>query len=318
MYKIFGVIFIFFILNELHAQVVEKEKDLRKISIDSSLLGWKTGGLFNLTFSQLSLTHWASGGENSIAGNALLNVYAKYNKQRFSFENNLDMGYGLLKQASAKSKKADDKIDFSSKLGYLIHNNSFWAALINFKTQFMPGYNYPNDSVKISNFMAPAYLLFAIGYDFKKKDIFSCFIAPITGKITFVNDQNLADKGAFGVEPAKFDANGNITQHGKHNRYEFGGYIKTTFQTKITNNINLTSKLELFSNYFKNPQNIDVYWETLTGMKISKYLAVSINTVLIYDDDIMITIKDKSGNTIGQGQRIQFKEVVGIGFSYKF
>jgi len=318
MYKIFLFVFTSSFLLKSQAQIADKEKDLRKISIDSTLLGWKKGGLFNLTFSQLSLTHWSSGGENSIAGNALLNLYAKYNKDRYSFESSLDMGYGIIKQATAKSKKADDKIDFSSKFGYLIRKNSFFAALINFKTQFMPGYNYPNDSVKISNFMAPAYLLFASGYDFKKKDIFSCFIAPITGKITFVNDQNLANAGSFGVEPAQYDSNGIILQKGKKIRYEFGGYIKTSLQTKLTNNINVTSKLELFSNYFKNPQNIDVYWETLLGMKISKYLAVSINTVVIYDDDINIIIKDKSGNITGQGPRIQFKEVVGIGFSYKF
>ena len=42
-------------------------------------------------------------------------------------------------------------------------------------------YNYPNDSVIISNFMA-SYLLFAAGYDYKLKDWLSIFIAPATGK----------------------------------------------------------------------------------------------------------------------------------------
>jgi hypothetical protein len=308
----------FYFSSVVLGQVVEKEKDLRKISIDSSLIGWKKGGMFNLTFSQVSLTNWAAGGEKLVSANVLFNLFAKYNKKRLSFENNLDFGFGLLKQSSAKSRKTDDKIDFSSKFGYLIRNNSFFAALLNFKTQSMPGYNYPNDSVKISNFMSPAYLLFATGYDFKKKDIFSCFLAPVTGKVTFVNDQTLANSGAFGVEPAVFDSIGNIIKKGKKSRIEFGGYIKTVLNIKIAENINLNSKLELFSNYFKNPQNIDVYWENLIGMKINKYLAVSINTVLIYDDDIMITIKDKAGNITGQGPRTQFKEVVGLGFSYKF
>lgn len=300
------------------SQVVEKEKDLRKINIDSTLMGWKSGGMFNFTFSQVSLTNWAAGGENSVSANMLFNLFAKYNKNRISLENNLDFGYGILKQSSAKSRKTDDKIDFSSKLGYLIRNNSFFAALVNFKTQSMPGYNYPNDSVKISNFMSPAYLLFASGYDFKKKDIFSCFIAPVTGKVTFVNDELLANSGAFGVEAAVVDTAGNIIKKGNRSRIEFGGYIKTVLNIKLAENINLNSKLELFSNYFKNPQNIDIYWENLIGMKINKYLAVSINTVLIYDDDVKIEIKDKAGNITGKGPRTQFKEVVGLGFSYKF
>lgn len=313
----FLVVFLFF-NNILLSQVVEKEKDLRKINIDSTLIGWKKGGMFNFTFSQVSLTHWAAGGENSVSANMLFNLFAKYNKKRLSFENYFDFGYGLLKQSSAKSKKTDDKIDFSSKLGYLIRKNAFFAALLNFKTQSMPGYDYPNDSVKISNFMSPAYLLFAMGLDFKKKDVFSCFLAPATGKLTYVSDPTLANNGAFGVDAAILDTAGNIIKKGKHSRIEFGGYLKTVFNIKVAENINFNSKLELFSNYFKKPQNIDVYWENLIGMKINKYLAVSINTVLIYDDDIMITIKDKAGNITGQGPRTQFKEVVGLGFSYKF
>ncbi|GAB4451993.1 MAG: DUF3078 domain-containing protein [Bacteroidales bacterium] len=308
----------FFISFISLGQVVEKEKDLRKISIDSTLIGWKKGGMFNFTFSQVSLKHWAAGGENSVSANMLFNLFAKYNKKRLSFENYLDFGYGLLKQSSAKSRKTDDKIDFSSKVGYLIRNTSFFAALFNFKTQSMPGYNYPNDSVKISNFMSPAYILFATGFDFKKKDIFSCFFAPATGKLTYVSDPTLANSGAFGVDAAVLDTAGNIIKKGKHSRIEFGGYLKAVLNVKLFENVTLNSKLELFSNYFKKPQNIDVYWENLIGMKINKFLAVSINTVLIYDDDIMITIKDKAGNITGQGPRTQFKEVVGLGFSYKF
>lgn len=320
MNKQINFIFVFVICfsSSSIGQVIEKEKDLRKITIDTTLMGWKIGGMFNLTFSQVSLSNWVAGGQNSVSANLLFNLFARYNKNRISLENNLDFGYGTLKQSSAKWRKTDDKIDFSSKLGYLIHNNSFFATLVNFKTQMMPGYNYPNDSVKISDFMSPAYLIFATGYDFRKKDIFSSFIAPITGKATVVNDQLLANSGAFGVEAAVVDTAGNIIKKGKRSRVEFGGYIKTVLNIKITENINLNSKIELFSNYLKNPQNIDVYWENLIGMKINKYLAVSINTVLIYDDDVKIEIKDKAGNIIGKGPRTQFKEVFGLGFSYKF
>lgn len=109
-----------------------------------------------------------------------------------------------------------------------------------------------------------------------------------------------------------------IITKGKRSRYEFDGYIKTTLNLKVAKNVNLNTKLKLFSNYFKNPQNVDVYWETLIGMKIIKYLAATINTVLVYDDDVKIVVKDKHDNVIGTGPRIQFKEVVGIGFSYKF
>lgn len=100
---------------------------------------------------------------------------------------------------------------------------------MNFKTQSLPGYNYPNDSVIISKFLSPAYLLFAGGFDWKPKNYLSFLLAPITGKSTFVLNQQLANAGAFGVEPAIFE-NGQLIKQGKTFRAEFGSYIKLALQ----------------------------------------------------------------------------------------
>jgi hypothetical protein len=54
-------------------------------------------------------------------------------------------------------------------------------------------------------------------------------------------------------------------------------------------------------------------------MKINKYITVSISTRLIYDDDVMIEIDSNNDGIVDKkGPRIQFKEIFGIGFSYKF
>ena len=300
------------------AQVTDKETDLRKLNSDTTE-GWKKGGLFTLAFSQVSLSNWAAGGENSFSGNSLVNTFANYKKGNISWDNTLDLGYGIMKQGEQDVRKTDDKIDFSSKFGRKLSTNSFAAALLNFKTQFMPGYNYPDDSTVISNIMAPGYLLFAAGYDFKKGDWLSLFLAPVTGKMTFVLDETLANAGAFGVEPAVLNPlDSTVATPGKKMRTEFGGYFKGAFSKDVMKNVKLTTKLELFTNYLKNPQNIDVYWETNIGMKVNKFITVTIGTTVIYDDDIDIEIKDDAGTTIGKGPRTQFKEVFGLGFSYKF
>lgn len=302
----------------LHAQVTEKEGDLRKLNGDSTD-GWKKGGLLTLTFSQVSLSNWAAGGENSFSGNSIVNAFANYKKEKISWDNTLDLGYGIMKQGEQDIRKTDDKIDFSSKFGRKLSTTSFAAALLNFKSQFMPGYNYPDDSTVISNFLAPGYLLFAAGYDFKKGDWLSLFLAPVTGKMTFVMDQTLADAGAFGVEPAVLDAtDSTVITHGKKTRSEFGGYFKGAFSKDIMKNVKLSTKIELFTNYLHNPQNIDIYWENTIGMKVNKFITVTIGTTLIYDDDIMIEVKNDAGDVIGKGPRTQFKEVFGLGFSYKF
>jgi len=175
------------------------------------------------------------------------------------------------------------------------------------------GYKYPNDSVYISKLMAPGYLNLSLGMDYKPSDNFSLLIAPVTGKVTFVRDQALADAGNFGVESATYDTSGNLLTHGKTIRNEFGGFIKVAWKHDLMENINLQTKLELFSNYIHEPQNVDVNWEMLIGMKINKFISVNINTQMIYDHDIII--EDIDGN---KGPRTQFKELIGLGFSYKF
>jgi len=83
-----------------------------------------------------------------------------------------------------------------------------------------------------------------------------------------------------------------------------------------------TTKIDLFSNYRENPQNIDVSWETLIALKVNKFITVNFNTHLLYDDNIKIPFDRNDDGTIGSdeavGSLVQFKEILGVGFSYNF
>lgn len=281
---------------------------------------WKKGGLISINFSQASFTNWAAGGENALSGIALLNMFANYKKDKDTWDNSIDLAYGMLQSGNSAIRKNEDKIDLSSKYGrYAFAEHWYYSGLVNFKSQFADGYNFPNDSVIISRFMAPAYLLVALGIDYKPNTYLSLFISPITSKTTIVNDQRLADAGAFGVDKAEYD-NGVKVKDGKFVRTEFGGYMRFTYKKDIFKNVNLGTKLELFSNYIDNPQNIDVNWEVLIGMKVNKYLSANISTQMIYDHDIPVPVQREINGTTatGTGPRLQFKEILSIAFSYKF
>ena len=107
-------------------------------------------------------------------------------------------------------------------------------------------------------------------------------------------------------------------------RSELGASLNVLIQKRIRKSINLRSLLELFNNYLDpnraNRKNIDISWETSLNFKISKYIGVSFLTYLLYDDDINITFKvNEQGVEIEKlGPKIQFKDVLGIGFSYQF
>jgi hypothetical protein len=289
-----------------YSQNTEAEKQL-KIQNADSVIGWKKGGMINLSTSQTSLTNWAAGGQSSIAFSGLMNLFARYNKDKGLWENFLDLGYGSLKQGKRDWWKTDDRIEFTSKYGYKITKKLYLAGLLNFKTQFANGYNYPNDSVKISGLMSPGYILGAIGIDYRPGEDFTLFFAPITGKLTLVTNQELSDAGAFGVDP------------GDHTLAELGSYLRIFLKHNLMENITFQTKLDLFSNYLHNPQNIDVNWETLLSLKVNKFFAATLSTNLVYDDDVDIVV-DKNGDGIidESGPRVQFKEVLAIGFSYKF
>lgn len=304
-------------------QIVEGVKALRTFTTDS-IVGWKKGGKFASNISQTSLTNWAAGGENSIVVNGLMNLFSNFNSKKVIFNSTFDLGYGIIKQGKKKKIiKSDDNIDLRIKYGYQLYKKWYYATLLNFKTQFSAGYNYPNDSVPVSNFLAPGYVVGAVGVDYKPNKMINFFVSPLTVKTTIVNNQTLANNGAFGVDKAMYNQNGTLLKLGMKQRYEYGGFITavytiSNFKTEFLKNIGLTSKLDLFSNYKQNPQNIDVNWEALLALTVNKYIIVNINTHLIYDDDISIAVDNNNDGIIDEkGARTQFKEMLGVGFTYK-
>jgi hypothetical protein len=277
-------------------------------STDTDTL-WKFSGTTSLNLSQLSLTNWAAGGDNSLSGNALVNLSANYAKERTSWENKLTLGFGLVKQGDDPTRKSDDQIDLASKLGLKASEKWFYTGLLGFKTQFAQGYDRPGDvdRMKISNFMSPGYLSFSLGMDYKPSEFFSVLLSPVSSKFTFVLDDDLSAAGSFGLDP------------GQSARAELGAYIKMAFKKEILKNVTLDTKIDLFSNYLDNPQHVDVNWDMLLTFKVNEYLAASLLTQLIYDYDIKFG-EDTTGDGVNDTfeSRVQFKELFGLGLTYTF
>lgn len=270
---------------------------------------WKKGGAGALNFNQVSLTNWAAGGENSLSASAFLTLFANYEKGRLAWGNQLDLAYGILKSGDADARKNEDKIEFNSKVGYKVTTASkfYYTFLLNFKSQFDKGYIYSGDTLRTlsSKFLAPGYLLYSIGIDYKPNESFSAYLSPLTGRTIIVNDDALAAGGAFGVDP------------GEKTLTQLGAYLRVIYKKDIFTNVNFQTKLELFSNYLKNPQNVAINHEILIAMKVNKFLSANISTQMIYDDIVPVAIIENSAIK-GTGPRLQFKEVLGIGLSYKF
>lgn len=265
---------------------------------------WTVGGEGILNLTQTSFTQWAAGGENSVTAIGILGLHANTVKKSWTWENGLRLAYGQTKTGD-ELRKSEDLLELHSKFGRKLTEKLKYAVFLDAFTQVANGYNYPNDSVVVSKFLAPANAVFGTGMDWIPADGFSVLLAPLTGKVTFVGDTLTVDQTAYGINP------------GSSARFELGANLKATLNRALMENVILTTSLGLFSNYLENAQNIDVLWDALISMKVNKYITASITTRLIYDDDILVPKTDSNDNPyLGKG--VQFKEIIAVGFSYQF
>jgi hypothetical protein len=279
---------------------LREESNRRKFEEDSTHKeGWKTGGLFTLNLAQGALSNWQGGGDkSSFSAVGFLNLYAGWREGKHIWNNTLDVGYGYINTTSLGARKSDDRIDLLSKYGYEFSKNIYASALYNFRSQFASGYNYATDAngvptkTLVSDFMAPAYMLFSLGIDYKPKPYLSLFISPFTERWVFVSNDLLSSQGAYGVDT------------GRTSRNEFGAFLSAEFNKDIMTNVTYKSRLDLFSNYKSKAGNIDMFWTNVVAMKVNKFLTANIALDLLYDDNAIA--------------RLQLRQLLGIGFSAKF
>lgn len=281
--------------------------------------GWKTLEEIGLYFNQVSFNNWNAGGANSISAIFNGKVQANYKSEKLFWNSNLFIRYGVNKQESEPLRKTEDAISIISNFGYEKNENSNWfySTRFSFNTQFADGYNNP-DEEPISRFMAPAYLFMGAGLEYGRHiEKLSFYASTLTLKTTFVLDKNLANSGAFGVNPAIFDMDGNIIKEGDTVRSEFGFLLTNQYQNEVFENIMLNSLIRLYSDYLNNFGNIDLEWEINFDFKVNKYVSAIFGSHLRYDDDIKTElIRNEITNEIIviEGPKLQWKQLLGVGF----
>jgi hypothetical protein len=258
---------------------------------------WKKGGLYSLNISQGSSSNWAAGGEDfSLSVTSLLSLYAFYKKDKHSWDNSFDFNLGYVKTTSLGSRKNDDRFDLLSKYGYAIGKKVSVSGLVNLRSQFFDGYTYQDDVKAFSStFMAPGYFLLGAGLDYKPNKDLSIFVSPATARWVIVKDTALSNKGLYGVKP------------GESSILEFGAFVTINYLKEFNKVLTYKGRLDLFSNYRHNPQNVDVNMSNTLSAKISKILSVTWGLDLIYDDDAKLFGPNRTSPAL------QVKSLVGVG-----
>lgn len=271
-----------------------------KISKDSI---WTTNGNIGVKFTQVSLTNWAAGGNNAIAFDVQGAYQANLKKGKHIWNNRIELAYGLNKNKGENTQKSNDKIYFNTNYGYEIAKHIYFSTLLNFQSQFSPGYDYAKSkSISISDFMAPGYFIIGTGFSWIPNKYFNANLSPISWRGTFVLNDRLSNEGAYGVTP------------GNKILSEWGANLKLEGKYEFLKNMTIYSRADFYSDYTRKPQNIDINWEVQLNMSINKWFSTTVTTNLVYDDDVKILQPD--GTKIGP--RVQFKEVLGVGVQFNF
>ena len=277
---------------------MERSKTIKKLQKQAE--GWSMGGIFTLNLSQGASRNWAAGAEqSSFSINSIIQAFAFYKKGKINWDNTFNGQYGMVSATSIGTRKNDDRIDILSKLGYTLDASKWSMSLLgNIRTQFTDGFDYSTSPAKKNSaLLAPAYLLISPGINYKPITGVDIFLSPVTGRWVIV--QETALRKLYQVP------------EDKNAIYELGAFLSLQVKRDIAKNINYVTRFDAFSNYKKDPQNIDIFWTNIINMKVNKFLSVTYNLDLIYDHDVENV---KTGGLMGT----QLKSLLGIGLSAKF
>ncbi|MBO4574068.1 MAG: DUF3078 domain-containing protein [Bacteroidales bacterium] len=284
---------------------------------------WTHGGNVGFNMAQSHFDNWSAGGQDNVNFLGLAKYNVNYKKGNHKWDNSIDLQLGYSYFDLKKNPiKTDDRIFLSSLYGHNLSSDKWFAtADFTFQSQFANGYNYAADSTnRISGFMAPGYFTLGVGVQWVPNEHFKVNISPLTGKLIVVNDQKLADEGAFGVKKAEYDEEtGELIKHGEKTRWELGAQLTAEFNYEIFENVTFSSKLIAFYDYLHKSSDLNALdekytcpvvfdWDNALVMKVNDWLSCNLTARLVYDEDI----KPISGPTFRQ-----FKEVLSIGISYK-
>jgi hypothetical protein len=284
-----------------------KLKKFKYSEAADTLKPWRITGNLNLGLNQAALINWAPGGENLIGISSIGFLKAVYIKNKLNWTSTIDAGLGMQKNGKKAFRKNDDRLEINSQLNYKASKSWYYSIMMNFRSQFAPGYDYPNDSTKtlVSKSLSPGFLTLGIGMDFKPVDYFSLFISPVTSKTVFVLDNVNIDETKYGITSGE-----KVFQN-------LGAFLNARFNKEVVKNVTINTQVSLFSNYLQDPQNIDINWLTGINMKVNKFLSVALVTELVYDHDIDVPKTNADGTTY-KGKGTQFREVLSIGLGYQF
>lgn len=259
----------------------------------------------SLQFSQAYISpNWYQGGKSNL--NMILD--ARYNIKlnpkvydKVIFETNVQYKLGVNNAPDDTIHKyniSEDIFQINSKFGYRAAHRWYYTINLMFKTQLLNNYRTNSEQLQAA-FLSPGELNLGVGmtyaYQNKRNTLaFNASVNPLSYNLKMCTNKDLNPQN-FGIDE------GHITKS------QFGSSLEATFRWNLTYNITYNSRLFAFTNY----EYVQSDWEHTIDFSINRFMSARIYGHLRWD-----TQAPKREDTAWR--KLMFKEVLSIGFSYRF
>mgnify|MGYP000139883753 CR=1 FL=1 len=260
--------------------------------VDTTLKsGWNPSFIIGLNISQISFKDWSQGGSNSLSYSSFSKVDLILIEDTYRWANFLKLAFGRTKIESQGYRTTDNEFFFetilSKNLGWAI--DPYFSASA--RTSLTKGFDYKvTPELQTADFFDPGYLTQAIGFLYKKEEMFVTRLG-VSFQETFANKfaALYSDDEATKDKIEKF-------------KLETGLESVTVFKYEFLPQTTYATYLRLFTR-FNDLDVWDVRWDNIISAKVNDYLNVNLNVLILHE--------------INQTRRTQIKQALNLGFVFK-
>lgn len=240
--------------------------------------------------------NWYQGGVSSFAVLSIMKGQIGYYGDRFTWENTGEWraGGSTAKEDTLRYVACtDDLFRLYSKANYKAVNKLYYSFSAEFETRFFRTYKTNTTTLKSAPF-SPVRLNLALGIDYKPIEGMSISFSPLAYKMIHVADTVNMNKEDYGIEVGKKTLN------------DVGSSIRFEYVWKPVREVALETKLYMYTNYKKVELDLEVNCDFI----INRFFSARVMLHPRYDNTVILDGQEKA--------KIQFKELLSIGFAHKF
>ncbi len=259
---------------------------------------WRKDATIMLQLTQNYVSkNWYAGGNSNFAILGLVKGNLIYdNKKNITWENAAEwrMGFNTVEGDSLRKVNTNEDIfKIYSKLGIKAFGKFSYSASADFQTHFFNTWKENTEEIKTGP-ITPIRLNIALGLDYKPIDGLSIVLSPVNYKMVYANDTIRVPKSSFGIEEGKTTLN------------EIGSSFRVDWKWRPVREISLDTKFYCYTNY----KRVELDLEIACDFIINRYFSARLMLHPRYDNTVILPDDEKA--------KIQFKELLSIGFAHKF